>query len=165
MNSIPKPEFSCLENIQSEPSSASSIHVRLLIQSLALRVVGKPPKSDREIVTVTVSFSPSLIRRMDAVYGKTYTTTIYKQAFQQSKRLAAHLFSLFSGQQTKLFRTSFDRCKAVYGVSSPVLDALAGFPTGDQQLRWASAPSSGAWAPGSSSRPREAVPERERPRA
>ena len=153
MSLIPKHVSFCLENIASEPSEeAQEAHVIALIQTLALRIVGKRPTQDRERVTVTVSFSDKTVAKMDSLYGKEYTTAIYKRAFQRSKPLAAHLFSLFSGQQHKLFRTSFDRCKAVYGIDSDAVVALASFPTGDQQLRWASAPSApscGASAQGS----------------
>ena len=162
MSSIPKHVSFCPENTASEPSEeeAHEAHVLALIRTLALRVVGKRPTQDRERVTVTVSFSDKKVAEMDALYGKDYTTAIYKRAFQRSKPLAAHLFGLFSGQQHKLFRTAFDRCKAVYGIDSEAVQALASFPTGDQQLRWASAPSApscGASAQGSSS-PRHREP-------
>jgi len=164
MSLIPKHVSFCPENTASEPSEeateAQEAHVMALIQTLALRVVGKRPTQDRERVTVTVSFSDKKVAEMDALYGKDYTTTIYKRAFQRSKPLATHLFSLFSGQQHKLFRTAFDRCKAVYGIDSEAVQALASCPTGDQQLRWASAPSApscDASAQGSSS-PRHREP-------
>lgn len=164
MSLIPKRVSFSPESTQSEqPSKYRTVrftfnpcidrldHVLFLMVHLELGIVGKRPTQHLEHVTVEVRFQDTAVAALDKTFGKTYTTSIYKQAFEYSKPLANHLQSLFDGQQKDLFRKSFERCVAVYGKESPVLPALASWPKGDQLLRWALAPSSGVWPPETSS--------------
>lgn len=158
MSLIQKRVSFCPESMQSEQPSKYRNRVFLdplvydridlvvfLIRHLELGIVGKRPTEHLERVTVEVRFQDIAVQALDKTFGKDYTTSIYNQAFEYSKPLARHLESLFDGQQKRLFRSSYERCIAVYGPESPVLSALASWPKGDQLLRWALAPSSGVW--------------------
>lgn len=161
MNSTPKHVSFCLESTQFEryepkplttfwsgsPLTVDRLdHVLFLIENFELAVVGSLPKRHLDRVTVEPRFKRSAVLKLDRVYGKQYTTSVYNQAFTYCIPLATHLNSLFDGQQRPLFRASYDRCRFAYSDPS-VLEALARWPTGDQLLRWALAPSSGVWPP------------------
>jgi hypothetical protein len=108
-------------------------------------------------IQVHIAFKEELVKSFDTLYGKDYTTKIYKKAFDMGKPLVQHMFKILHGQQWPHFRSTYDRAKATYGRTSHALNALANWPTGDQQLRWALAPSSGVWPPETSSCLRQAL--------